>query len=66
MLSTADGRKLWGRALTKGISSKSGKLTLSLPAALLRNGDYVLDLSGAKSDGKWESAADYSFRVVKK
>jgi hypothetical protein len=65
-LSTADGRKLWGRVVTKGASSKSGNLTLSLPADLLRNGDYVLDLSGANAYGKWESAADYSFRVVKK
>ncbi|HUQ31536.1 MAG TPA: hypothetical protein VM095_05415 [Pyrinomonadaceae bacterium] len=65
-LSTADGRKLWGRVVAKRTSGKSGNLPLSLPAELLKNGDYVLDLSGAKSDGEWESVADYSFRVVKK
>jgi hypothetical protein len=65
-LSTADGMKLWGRVIAEGTSGRSGSLALSLPADLLRNGDYVLALSGAKSDGKWESAADYSFRVVRK
>lgn len=65
-LSTADGRKLWDHVVAEGTSGRSGSFALSLPADLLRNGDYVLHLSGAKSDGKWESAADYSFRVVKK
>ncbi len=65
-LSTAEGRKLWGRVITRGTSKKSDNLMLSLPANLLRSGDYVVELSGANSDGKWESVADYSFRVVRK
>jgi hypothetical protein len=65
-LSTAEGRKLWGRVITKGASNKSANPTLSLPAELLKSGDYVLDLSGANADGEWESVADYSFRVVRK
>jgi hypothetical protein len=65
-LSTAEGRKIWDRALTKRTSNKSADLTLSLPADLLKSGDYVLDLSGANTGGKWESVADYSFRVVRK
>lgn len=65
-LSTAEGRKIWGHVVTKGASNKSANLTLSLPADLLKSGDYVLDLSGANADGKWESVADYSFRVVRR
>lgn len=65
-LSTAEGRKLWGRVVTKGTSNKSASLMLSLPANLLKSGDYVIDLSGANDYGKWESDADYSFRVVNK
>jgi hypothetical protein len=65
-LSTAEGRKLWGRVVTNRTSKKSEQLALSLPAELLKSGDYVLGLSGANADGKWESVADYSFRVVRK
>jgi len=65
-LLTPEGRKLWGRVVAKGTSKKSGNLGLSLPANLLKSGDYVLGLSGANSDGKWESVADYSFRILRK
>lgn len=66
-LSTPEGRKIWSRDLTGGRpSTKSTHITFSLPADLFESGDYVMDLSGANADGKWESVADYSFRVVKK
>jgi hypothetical protein len=65
-LSTAEGRKLWGRVITNKTSNKSANLSLSLPADLLKSGDYVIELSGANADGRWESVADYSFRVVRK
>jgi hypothetical protein len=65
-LSTPEGRRVWGRDLTKGQSMKSAHLTLTIPAELLKGGDYVVDLSGANAAGKWESVADYAFRVVKK
>lgn len=66
-LSTPEGRKIWSRDLTGGRPSiESTHITLSLPADLLEGGDYVMDLSGVNVDGKWESVADYSFRVVKK
>lgn len=66
-LSTPEGRKVWSRDVTGGRPSiESTHITLSLPADLLESGDYVMDLSGANADGKWESVADYSFRVVKK
>lgn len=65
-LSTPEGRKVWGRDVTNGSSMKSDQLTLSLPAELLKGGDYVLDLSGTNAAGVWESVADYAFRIVKK
>ncbi len=64
-LSTAEGRKFWSRVVAKGTANKSASLTLSLPAALLKNDDYVLGLSGANANGEWESVSDYSFRIVK-
>ena len=65
-ISTPEGTRVWSGQLGNGSSIKSSLLTLSLPARLFKNGDYVLDLSGANAPGKWESVADYSFRIVKK
>ncbi len=65
-ISTPEGTRVWSGELSNGSSKKSSLLNLSLPANLFKNGDYVLDLSGANAPGKWESVADYSFRIVKK
>jgi len=65
-ISTPEGTRVWSGQLSNGSSIKSSQLTLSLPARLFKNGDYVLDLSGANAPGKWESVADYSFRIVKR
>ena len=65
-LSTPEGRTIWSIEVTNGPAMKSTHLTASIPADLLKNGDYVLDLSGAKAAGGWESVADYAFRIVKK
>lgn len=66
VLSTPEGRRVSIRDVTNGPPMKSSDLTLSFPAELFNSGDYVLDLSGANTPGKWESVADYSFRIVKK
>lgn len=65
-VSTPEGRTVWSIEVTNAPSMKSTYLTASIPADLLKNGDYVLDLSGAKAAGGWESVADYAFRIVKK
>lgn len=65
-ISTPEGTRVWSGQLSNGASIKSSLLTLSLPANLFKNGDYVLDLSGANTPTDWESVADYSFRIVKK
>jgi hypothetical protein len=64
LLSTPEGRKVWSRDVAGKRSSKSA-LTLTVPANLLKSGDYVLELSGANDGDGWESVADYSFRVVR-
>jgi len=64
-LVTAAGRRVWtGDRLRK--SASGGALVLTLPAALLAEGDYVLELGGAAPSGDFESVADYSFRVLRK
>lgn len=64
-LVTATGRRVWsGDRLRKSASGSA--LVLTLPAALLAEGDYVLELSGAAPSGGFESVADYSFRVLRK
>jgi hypothetical protein len=65
-LYTPEGKQLWSRVVATQPSIKSAYITVSFPAALLKGGDYVMAVSGADVDGKWESVADYSFRVVKK
>jgi len=65
-LSTPEGSKVWSRELTNGSSTKSAQLALSIPADLLKVGDYVLGLSGANAGGKWQGVADYSFRISRK
>jgi len=65
-LSTPEGRGVWTQDVTNRPSLKSTHVSLGLPADLLKDGDYVLDLSGVTAAGKWESVADYSFRIVRK
>jgi hypothetical protein len=65
-LSTPEGAQLWSHLVTNRSSIKSDLLTLSLPTKLFKGSDYVLTVSGVNADGKWESVADYSFRVLKK
>lgn len=66
VLSTPEGRRVSSRDVVNAPPMKSSDLTLSFPAEILNSGDYVLDLSGANAPGKWESVADYSFRIVRK
>jgi hypothetical protein len=66
VLSSPEGRRISSRDVTTGPATRSADLTLSFPADLFNSGDYVLDLSGAKAPGKWESVADYSFRIIRK
>jgi hypothetical protein len=66
-LSTPEGKKLWsGIVAAVKPSNNSSRLTVSFPANLLKGSDYVMAVSGVNAEGKWESVADYSFRVARK
>jgi anti-sigma factor RsiW len=56
---TPEGTQIWG---TRAKSTRS----IELPASLLRAGDYVLILEGARPAGGFETLDDYAFRVVRK
>jgi hypothetical protein len=65
-LSTPEGRKVWSRDMTGNSSSRSAQLSLTLPANILNNGDYVIEIGTATVAGGWQTVADYSFRVLRK
>lgn len=66
VIETADGRQVW-RAISVRPSFATGRI-ISLPAVPtgdLPPNDYVLMLSGKLPDGRLESVADYSFKVLR-
>ena len=65
-LRKAEGDEIWqlsGIRLESVISGK-GTIVLTMPAGILKNGDYILTLSGA-APGRTEVVGEYSFRVVR-
>lgn len=48
------------------LNLSNSKINLSVPAAKLRSGDYIIKLSGQNPAGENESVADYAFRVNQK
>lgn len=46
------------------LAGREQSLELNLPANVLPPGDYLLNVSGMKPDGKPEDVADYSFRIA--
>ena len=61
----ADGREIWsGVNLAFSNSHEATVITVKLPSALMRAGDYVFRLAGATQDGKVEDLDEYSFRVL--
>ena len=67
-LRKAEGDLVWQRSEINVKSTTAGKsgVVLLLPASVLRNGDYILTLSGVSKGGVSGVAAEYSFRVVRK
>ena len=69
VIETADGRQVWRAPSVKLRQPASSGGAINLPAVPARDlpaGDYVLLLSGERSDGGFEGVAEYSFRVVRK
>lgn len=54
-----------GNAVSKSsnLKAKNSKINLSVPAAKLRRGDYIVKLSARNPQNEIESVADYPFRV---
>lgn len=59
----ADGKTVYQSGKLKSLKSK---VNLFVPAGKLKQGDYLVKLSGLNSEEKEESAADYSLRVIQK
>lgn len=65
VLTTPEGRKVWGRDGLKGRPESSGALVvLMLPARILTSQDYVLNLRG-DAGGEREDVGKYYFRAVR-
>lgn len=59
-LLTLEGDQLWSQSV-----SLSGRIAaLTVPARILRPGDYSIEVKGASSTGELELAGDYYFTVV--
>lgn len=65
VVSTPEGRKLWAGPAPKDREKDALFVTLTMPAALLARGDYMIELAGAAADRRSEPAAQYSFRVTR-
>jgi hypothetical protein len=64
-VSTPEGQKVWTGAARKDRVRDAQSVTLTLPAASLKRGDYVVELSGAVAGARSQPAAHYSFRVTR-
>ncbi len=64
-LATAEGQKVTVRDRLKArITNADAKVTLDIPARLLKHGDYQIVLSRQKPDGQTEGAGRYYFRAL--
>jgi hypothetical protein len=66
-LQTVEGRALWQRdGLRQRKRGGDKSVSLSLPANVLSEGDYILILSGITTAGEEASVGEYYFRVTRK
>ena len=65
VVSTPEGRRVWAGPPRKERQKNAHSVVITLPAASLQRGDYVVELSGAVAGSRSEPAAAYSFRVMR-
>lgn len=68
-IETADGSPVWRNDSfgSRSNATELNRISLpAIPANSLPPGDYVLLLSGKRSDGTFEPVANYSFRITRK
>jgi hypothetical protein len=67
VLQTSAGQDILNKSGLQAGETSAGKIiNWRVPANLLKAEDYYLKLSGRNSDGQYESAGAYSFRVIEK
>ena len=65
-LETAENKEVWSQDHIAASHMAGGpRIIVDVPANLLATGDYVLALAARSSSGRFESIADYAFRIVK-
>jgi hypothetical protein len=67
VLRSVEGKEIFARRGLKAQSTRSGSaVTLELPARTFPGGDFILTLSGTKSQGEVEDVHKYFLSVSKK
>jgi cytoskeletal protein RodZ len=59
-LTDADGNVIYQKS---NLNARGSKINFNVPAANLKNGDYIIKLFGKNDAGENESVADFQFRV---
>lgn len=68
-IETPDGSPVWRNdsfGSRSNVTESNGISLPAIPAGTLPPGDYILLLSGRRSDGSFEPVANYSFRISRK
>jgi hypothetical protein len=61
----AEGRQVWnGSNLVSNTSHEATLITVKLPPALMRAGDYIFKLSGFTQDSKIDDLDEYTIRIL--
>ena len=63
---TANGNKIWNKDNLLAHGSRKARVDLALPARILANGDYIVNLTEVTPGGKFETINSYAFKVVKR
>ncbi|MEO6052191.1 MAG: hypothetical protein ABIP78_12795 [Pyrinomonadaceae bacterium] len=64
VIETVDGQQVWrGKALRASENNVPKTVSMTLPARLLKKGDYITRLKGLTKAGVYEPVADYSFSL---
>jgi hypothetical protein len=64
ILRTIDQADVWRQDLSTPLPRGEASIAITIPAPLLRSGDYLLTLQGRVRDGAYEDVGTYFFRVV--
>jgi hypothetical protein len=63
----ADSKVLWqSEGLESSSASERKAVSISFPAGLLKQQNYIVELTGVSAKGKQENIASYPFRVALK